>query len=66
MKQETMNKLTEALGSAGFELVSMEEETYRHLLKAGHMDAFNAFYESNRVLSIDTATGIISLEIKKV
>jgi hypothetical protein len=32
MTKERVNKLTEALESAGFEIVSLKEETGRHLL----------------------------------
>jgi hypothetical protein len=63
MKQEALSKLTEALESAGFELVSFREETYRHLeLEKGGPSAF----ASEEYRQKTGKTGVILLELAKL
>jgi hypothetical protein len=61
MKKEKLDKLTEALESARFEVISLKEETYRHLGVNGVFNAFTSGVEE-RVKPQDK-TGVILLEI---
>jgi hypothetical protein len=63
MKKESMDKLTAALEDAGFEVVSLKEETHRHI--ALEKDAGGAFLATEGFdMVTDRKTGIILLEIK--
>jgi hypothetical protein len=63
MKHGTLGELVEALGSAGFELVSFREETYRHL--ALEQGLSGAVVSGEIMLTqMPDKTGSILLEIK--
>jgi hypothetical protein len=63
MKKEKVDELTAALSSAGFELVSLKEETHRHI--ALENDAGSTFLATEGFgLVTDKKTGIVLLEIK--
>jgi hypothetical protein len=65
MKKEKVNELTAALESAGFEVVSLKEETHRHI--ALENDAGGSFLITEGFdLVTDKKTGIILLEIKSL
>jgi hypothetical protein len=64
MKKEKMDRLTAALESAGFEVVSLKEETYRHL---GVNGARNAYSSSGDALpKPQDKTGVTMLEITEL
>jgi hypothetical protein len=62
MKKEKLDKLTEALEGAGFEVVSLKEETQRDLWANGTLNAFVTNGEHSGKL--DDRTGFIALEVK--
>jgi hypothetical protein len=63
MKKEKIGKLTEALEGAGFEVVSLKEETKRHLLIQGCCDPYYTAESGEGQLN-GGLTGIILLEIR--
>jgi hypothetical protein len=64
MKKEKMDRLTAALESAGFELVSLKEETYRHL---GVNGVYPAYSSGDDVLpKPKDKTGVTMLEITEL
>jgi hypothetical protein len=65
MKKEKIDKLTSALESAGFEVVSLKEETYRHLgIGRGFSSAFTSGENSQPGLL--GKTGVVMLEITEL
>jgi hypothetical protein len=63
MKKEKVDQLTAALTNAGFEVVSLKEETHRHI--ALEKDAGGAFLATEGFdMVTDKTTGIVLLEIK--
>jgi hypothetical protein len=65
MKKERVDKLTAALEGAGFEVVSLKEETHRHLLMQGLSGSYYAVEVGGIALN-GGPTGIITLEIQVI
>jgi hypothetical protein len=63
MKKEKVDELTAALFSAGFEVVSLKEETHRHIVL--EKDAGGSFLATEGFgIITDQKTGVVLLEIK--
>jgi hypothetical protein len=65
MKKTVLDALTAALNSAGFELVSLKEETQRHLYLEGVNRDFHEV-EGGGPAFDGGPTGVVLLEIKAI
>jgi hypothetical protein len=66
MKQEKLEKLAKALDDAGFELVSVREETFKNLHDDGDLESFLKHWAKSEQLpaSLYDSTGVVYLEAK--
>jgi hypothetical protein len=62
MKKAVLDKLAAALESAGFEIISLTEETNRHIYLEKGGSAFNS--NTNFPKLDNEATGAIQIELK--
>jgi hypothetical protein len=64
MEKSRLDKLTAALAGAGFEVVSLKEETHRHLCLENGVGAFSSGQGAHA--PDNDPTGIVLLEIKEL
>jgi hypothetical protein len=62
MEKSRLDKLTAALESAGFEVLSLKEETGRHLYLERGVGAFSSGQEAYKL--DNNPTGVVQLELK--